>query len=346
MLIYPRRPVTLVIRPVDQACNLECEYCNEWATLSTPRVMTAELLEELVAQASNLEYHQVQFCWHGGEPLLAGLAFYRLATRLQEQYFRARSSGCYENVVQTNGLLLDDEYLEFFKASAFAIGISVDGPDASANRYRFPDRRAAKLLSRTIDACFAIKKHGLRLVVIAVVHDGNVDRPAELFDFFFELGVDNLSFNPRYRRQDHLDQNLDPTKYERFLEEIRVLRDRAVMEGRRKMGLGLIDRVLRPDGNRPNVCFLSNKCNHFLSISREGRIYATCTDELGIEIGELESSGLCDAMSRMSGATRLNSLLSDMGDSIEHLGPGCPKYSNGSRDLYLPVYARMAQSRE
>ena len=109
------RPLYVFLKPVGAHCNLACDYCYylEKSHLypQTPRqLLSEELLEQFIRtyiQSQTME--QVLFTWHGGEPLLRPLSFYRQAVRLQRKYGRGRQI---DNVIQTNGTLLTDEWCE------------------------------------------------------------------------------------------------------------------------------------------------------------------------------------------------------------------------------------------
>jgi len=61
--------------------------------------------------------------WHGGEPLLAGIDFFKKIVELQALI----KNHIFENSIQTNGTLLNYEYLDFFERHNFKLGFSLDG---------------------------------------------------------------------------------------------------------------------------------------------------------------------------------------------------------------------------
>jgi len=350
---YQRRAVTIIVRPVDEACNLACTYCNAAAYGGGTRVMDDATLERLIIQASRPRFHFIQFCWHGGEPLLAGLDFFRRVVELQKRCFGGEfwRRAC-ENVVQTNGLLLRGALLDFLVEQSFWIGISLDGPDEEANRYRFPAQRASSLLARTIDVCKELKRRGLPLVVINVVHDANVSRARDIYEFHRSLGTDNVSFNPRFLRGQHDTSNIEPAAYVAFLEEIVALREADARRGIKTFSLGVLEDLLRvSQGNEPSTCFFANSCHRFLNVNNKGEVYASCTDALGVRLGDLDEPGLDRLiLEGTRGPEPRVSYLRDGRNVISDgpLGPGCPKYSQGEGDIYLPhlraLAARLASS--
>ena len=132
-------PIYVMAKPAGALCNMDCEYCYylEKSGLYQERKqkrMSDETLERFTQAYIECQTSPfVQFTWHGGESLLRGLDFYRKALKFQRQYGQGREI---QNCIQTNGLLLNDEWCRFFKDNDFLVGISIDGPEAMHDRYR------------------------------------------------------------------------------------------------------------------------------------------------------------------------------------------------------------------
>ena len=96
--------------------------------------MSPEMLENVVRDyiAAN-DVPEVQFVWHGGEPLVMGLDFYRKALEFQQKYAGGKTV---HNSLQTNGTLLTREWARFFKEHDFLLGVSIDGPQDIHDRFR------------------------------------------------------------------------------------------------------------------------------------------------------------------------------------------------------------------
>ena len=84
-------PFVLMVKPVGARCNLSCRYCYYLGTdvrLGQPAegCMSEETLEALIRNyMESSPGPVVSFTWHGGEPALAGLDFYRRAARAAEE---------------------------------------------------------------------------------------------------------------------------------------------------------------------------------------------------------------------------------------------------------------------
>ena len=195
------RAYAMLAKPVSGACNLRCGYCyyagkERFLDVGTP-VMSLDVLEAFIRQ--NFAMHGrdavVEFAWHGGEPTLAGLSFFREAVRFQEKYGRGRRI---LNTLQTNGTLLDDEFCAFFQKNRFLIGVSVDGPPGLHNAYR-KDADGGSSFDSTMRGVELLRKHGVPFNTLTAVNDVNSRRPIEVYQFLREL-TDHIQFLPVVER--------------------------------------------------------------------------------------------------------------------------------------------------
>ena len=196
------KPLYVLAKPVGASCNLRCKYCyylekSHLYRNAPARVMSDELLERFVQEYIQAQtMSQVLFTWHGGEPLMRPLSFYRKAVALQERYAFGRQI---DNTIQTNGTLLTDEWCEFFKEHNWLVGISIDGPQEFHDEYRrtASDKPSWQKVMRGIRL---LRKHGVEWNATAVVNDFNAGYPLEFYHFFKEMGAKYIQFAPVVER--------------------------------------------------------------------------------------------------------------------------------------------------
>jgi uncharacterized protein len=204
------REFQVFVKPAGPACNLHCRYC--YYLDKTGRFpgkkhfrMAEDLLEKYIIQMMEATTDwPVFFAWHGGEPLLAGLDFYRRAIALQKKHLPTGKS--LVNGMQTNGTLLDEEWCRFLAEEQFLVGISFDGPNEMHNTFRKyhakTQRREEEKTeeSGTFDKVFKgyelLLQHGIIPEILCVVHAENVGFPMEVYRFFKSLGATYLTFLP------------------------------------------------------------------------------------------------------------------------------------------------------
>ena len=182
---------TTMVKPVGATCNLDCSYCyyrDKAEIYSAPQNrMTDEVLEEYVRQyleAVNLP--TVTFCWHGGEPLLAGIDFYRKAVELQQRYAAGRQI---ENTLQTNGTLVNDEWCDFFRENNFLVGVSLDGPEEVHDAYR-RDCGGAPTFGKVMQAVEKMHNRKVEYNILATVNSRSEGRGKEIYRFL--RGISNF----------------------------------------------------------------------------------------------------------------------------------------------------------
>ena len=174
--------ITLILKPTSD-CNFRCAYCYHADTHYQSGFMSYDILEKTI-KAVQAEYHTISYVWHGGEPLLCGMDFFKKALALQKKYLNDNKI---INSVQSNGSLLDDEYIAFFKENDFSVCVSFDGEGRSNSL-----REQTELVYQKI---LYAKKNDLPIAALSVVNANNVDKVIENYKFFKAIDV-HTKFNP------------------------------------------------------------------------------------------------------------------------------------------------------
>ncbi len=186
-----------MIKPAGSTCNLDCHYCYYLDKAlqygGKQAVMSDELLELYVKQYVEAnEVPEVLFCWHGGEPLLLGVDFYRKAIEYQKKYADGKKVS---NTLQTNGMLLNEEWCEFFAQNNFLIGVSIDGPKDIHDSFRLT-KSQAPTFDKVIEGVQMMKRMGVEFNTLSVVNKLCEGRGAEIYRFFKSLGSRYMQFLP------------------------------------------------------------------------------------------------------------------------------------------------------
>ncbi len=286
-------PTYVMAKPAGSACNLNCAYCYylEKEKLYPNRKkmqMSEELLEKYTEGYINAQpVPEVLFTWHGGETLLAGIPYYRKALAFQKKYGRGRKI---DNSLQTNGVLLNDEWCRFFKDNNFLIGISIDGPEHCHDMYRknLGGHGTFRQVMRGIEL---LQKHNVDFNVLSVINDYNVQYPLDVYRFFKEIGAHYIQFSPiveciSSNRNDGL-QLLPPEKatdatlaqwsvgakdFGQFYIDIF---DEWVKKDVGQYFVQLFDATLANFiGEMPGVCIFGKTCGHASVMEFNGDVYA------------------------------------------------------------------------
>ena len=187
----------IMIKPVGSLCNLRCRYCYylDKADIyggKEPR-MTYEMLETFIREylAAN-DVPEVLFNWHGGEPLLMGLDFYRKAIQLQEKYASGKRI---RNALQTNATLVTAEWAAFFRENGFLIGVSLDGPKDVHDCYR-AGKGGGSTSERVVKGIAELYKAGVDYNIMATVNHKSEGRGLEIYQFLKGAGTRFIQFMP------------------------------------------------------------------------------------------------------------------------------------------------------
>jgi uncharacterized protein len=197
--------------------------------------MPPEVLEEMIRQyiaAQPATLPEISFGWQGGEPTLMGIEFFRQAVTLQNQ-IRPQGQQI-ANTIQTNGILLDDEWGEFLHEHKFLVGLSLDGPLDLHDAYRV-DKKGAGTFERVMQGLEILKRHQVEFNILTTIHRANGDHPVEVYDFMKENGGAFLQFIPIVEEDGNgsfTDSSVHPEQYGRFLVGILGLRYAAQPGGR------------------------------------------------------------------------------------------------------------------
>ncbi len=286
------KPLYVMLKPAGAHCNLACKYCyylekNKLYPTAQRHLMSDEMLEQFTREYIEAQtMNQVLFTWHGGEPLLRSIDFYRKALSLQQKYAGGRRI---DNVIQTNGTLLTDEWCEFFAQNHWLVGISIDGPQPDHDHYRLT-AAGKPSWKKVMQGIKLLKKHGVEWNALAVVNDFNADYPLDFYHFFKENGCQFLQFTPIVERltrhedgrtlasladKDEIslsEASVAPEQWGYFL---CAIFDEWVRKDVGKIFVEIFDCTLANwMGISPGICAYSKECGHAGVMEHNGDVYS------------------------------------------------------------------------
>ena len=286
------KPLYVMLKPTGAHCNLACKYCyylekNKLYPTAQRHLMSDEMLEQFTREYIEAQtMSQVLFTWHGGEPLLRSIDFYRKALSLQQKYAGGRRI---DNVIQTNGTLLTDEWCEFFAQNHWLVGISIDGPQPDHDHYRLT-AAGKPSWKKVMQGIKLLKKHGVEWNAMAVVNAYNANHPLEFYHFFKENGCQFLQFTPIVERQTRHEDGRTlaslADKDEISLSEASVapeqwgyflcaIFDEWVRKDVGKIFVEIFDCTLANwMGISPGICAYSKECGHAGVMEHNGDVYS------------------------------------------------------------------------
>jgi len=272
------RPFVVMAKPVGPVCNLDCGYCYylKKKDLFAPGEafkMRPEVLEAYVASfIASSPGPVVHFGWHGGEPTLAGIDFYRQVLELQHRHLPA-GWRCVNNL-QTNGTLLDERWCAFLAEHNFAVGISIDGPARLHDAYR-ADRRGRPTHARTMRGLGLLRAAGVDPDVLCTLNAANAAEPVEAYRFFLDNGVRWLQFLPVVERLEGGGVSKRSVAPQAMGEFLCGVFDEWVRHDIGRIGVqNFLECFLVASGRPPNICVMSPTCGQVLAMEHDGSVYA------------------------------------------------------------------------
>jgi uncharacterized protein len=197
------REFQVFVKPVGARCNLYCEYCyylEKEALQPGERtvLMPDEILEQYITRHIEANTEPIVFfSWHGGEPTLAGIEFFKKAVQIQKRHLPPGIK--IMNGIQTNGTLLDDEWGGFLAQEQFVVGISMDGPAEMHDRYR-NSKDQKPTFERVLRGYHLLQKFNVFTEILCVVNSFNALYPMEVYRFFKQIGAQYMTFLPLVER--------------------------------------------------------------------------------------------------------------------------------------------------
>ena len=275
-------PLTqLLIKPSGADCNLRCEYCfylEKAALYPQQRThrMSNEVLREMVRQMMSGRLAQVGFSWQGGEPTLLGLDFFRRAVEYQQQF--GHSGQVVANSLQTNGILINDEWSEFFARYHFLIGLSLDGPPDVHNYYRrSADGRESHQYA--LRAIRPMRKHGVEFNILSVVNDHSAQHAARIYQYFREQDLCFLQFISCVERDPRTGGptpfSVSPEAYGDFLCALFDEWKKDFRDGFPTVSERTFDGLLHTYVGQPSpTCVFMETCGDYVVVEHSGDVYS------------------------------------------------------------------------
>lgn len=266
-----RKPFQLLIKPVGADCNLRCAYCfylraHELYPETKRHVMPESVLQTIIQGLLSYRFPETVFAWQGGEPTLAGLEFFRKAVGFQQQFGLPRQ--IVGNALQTNGVLIDDEWCQFFSQYNFLIGLSIDGPQEIHDAKR-RNVGGHGTWSRAMAAAETMQRWGVEFNVLCVVNRDNVSLGADLLKWFVKNDFRFVQFIPCVEKESPF--NVSPEDFGKFLCDVF---DYWSKDGFGRVSVRDFDALLSARIGQPGgLCTYGERCDAYIVVEHNGDVY-------------------------------------------------------------------------
>ena len=297
------------------------------------------MLESFMEQYFDLFDGKLSFIWHGGEPLIVGIDYFRRIVEIQQRLLK--KSQRIRNSVQTNGTLINDEWAKFFSEHDFRVGISLDGARESHDRFR-RNTAGGSTHDRILESVKILQARGLSPGFIQTLTASNLDNVEADFRFLANVvGATHWGINVYHSECGGggimQTENVSPGDYSNYLKRLIFL----WMEyNSADIGLREIDSHLCGVlGKKARNCSFNGECTSFFCLEHNGRIYPCdrSSDREDLLLGDFTKSSLQEILQskeRLDYVSRVDNIHEECRqcDWQNVCNNGCTMHRDGSID--------------
>jgi len=213
---------------------------------------------------------------------------------LELQNFYKKNNQKIVNSIQTNGILLNENWIDFFIKNNFQLGLSLDGPRVFHDYYRkFPDGTGS--FDRVMSSISLIQSKKLNFGIISVLTDQNVDYPEDLLSFFVENNISNLNFGLSVvkDKKNNLETfSITAKEFSDFM--IRLFECWILYNNKSIIIPRLQSYIYGVYGQKTTSCEFNDWCKHYLMFDYNGIVRACCSLPQDWIVGDLSKQSLSE----------------------------------------------------
>jgi uncharacterized protein len=277
-----KKPLTFIlVKPSGPDCNLACKYCfytkkRDYFGNDIIHRMDKETLELLIKKSLNRPHKQISFGWQGGEPTLMGLDFYKDVVELQKKY---GSNMVVSNSLQTNGILLDEKWVEFLKEYSFLVGLSIDGPREIHDSYRV-DQGGKPTHQKVEKVAKMLLNSGVEVNALSVVTEKSSKNAKLLYNYLKDLGFKFMQFIPIMEMDPNnpkevADFSVTAHSYGKFLCDLFDVWVNDFVNGKPEISIRLFETFAAIYlGHEALECTFQKECGKYITVEHNGTIYS------------------------------------------------------------------------
>ncbi|MEG0762396.1 MAG: anaerobic sulfatase maturase [Oscillospiraceae bacterium] len=272
-------PLSLLIKPASSLCNLQCKYCfyhdeAKNRDIASYGIMSDETLENIIKKALSFAQQHITIAFQGGEPTLAGLAFYEHLFELEEIYNVNKIK--IEHCIQTNGYIIDREWTQFLKKHNFLVGLSLDGNKEMHDMYRV-DAQSTGSYARVMHTAQLFNQYGVEYNILTVVTRQLARNIGKIYGFYkrseFTWQQYIPCLDPIGNERGKEVYSLNPSEYQDFLCKLFDLWYQDLIKDE-YISIRFFDNIVHMlHGKAPESCAMRGVCSIGNVIEADGEVY-------------------------------------------------------------------------
>lgn len=198
----------MMFKPIGSVCNLDCSYCyylDKKKMFPDNLVMPISLLEKIIKEYIQINNNeQIVFDWHGGEPLLLGIDYFKKIVAIQNKY---KGRKHVFNTIQTNSTLMNDDFAKFFRDNGFLVGVSIDGPEDIHDKYR-KDKDEHPTFMKVMRGIELLHRYEVDFNTLTTINKAGEGRGLDVYLFLKSIGSHYMQFMPVFEHVNPMNNNI------------------------------------------------------------------------------------------------------------------------------------------
>ena len=273
-------PLSILIKPVSGSCNMNCSYCFYTDEIQNREIactgmMSKDTMHKLIDQSFDYADFECTFAFQGGEPTLAGLEFFEAFSSYVNNHSNPKRLNIHY-AFQTNGLLIDAAWAEWFAKNQVLVGISLDGPKSIHDRYR-KDHQGNGTFDRVMAAIDLLKQYKVDYNILCVVHSASAYKAKKIYEFYRKNDMNYHQYieclDPLEAARGSFEYSLTPARYETFLKDLFDVWYEDMVSGRYVYNRYFENLMMILIGQEPESCNMRGFCGPQWVIEADGSVY-------------------------------------------------------------------------
>ena len=274
--------LSILIKPASSLCNMRCKYCfyynvSQNREIGSYGIMSQEVMKNLIDRAFDeiAAGGKLYFAFQGGEPTLAGIEYFRGFVSYVSHKVNIEKACSINYSIQTNGLVVDEEWCKFLKENDFLVGLSLDCNNEIHDMHRI-DSNGCGTHAEVIKAVKLMDRHKVQYNVLSVVTRAMARKPEKVFKEYLKNRYKYLQFIPclkPFGESESSSFDLTPQMYAEFL-TVFFKQWKHQLEVGNYISIRLFDNLISVlKGYPAEQCGFSGRCSMQYVIEADGSIY-------------------------------------------------------------------------
>ena len=272
--------ISVMIKPSSGMCNMSCDYCfyrdeTQKRSQESYGFMSEKTLKNVIRKTMLRAEGMISYAFQGGEPTLRGLAFFQKVVEYQNQYNKNKIQ--VHNALQTNGLLIDEDWCRFLKENHFLVGVSLDGTKEIHDTYRHTRKEGGPTFDLVCSAIRLMESYGVAFNILTVVNQAAAENIQEIYSFYRQKKWNYQQYiaclDPLDEPHGQNEYSLAPEQYGQFLIRLFRLWYKDWKKGRQPYIRQFENYIGILLGHFPEACDQRGTCSIQNVVEADGSVY-------------------------------------------------------------------------